>query len=55
MNSHIDPVGSLMFVETISRHLETLAKQALKLIGPLYSPYLFFFEDEGSGYKLRVS
>ena len=32
MNSHIDPVGPVMFVVSISRRQETLAKKALKLV-----------------------
>ena len=35
MYSHIDSVGSVMFVERSSRHKETHAKKALNLISPL--------------------
>ena len=35
MNCHTDPVGSVMFVERISRHQEALAKDTLKLGSPL--------------------
>ena len=35
MYSHIDSVGSVMFVERNSRHQETHAKEALYLVSPL--------------------
>ena len=35
MPSHIDSVGSVMFVERSSRHQETHAKNALYLVSPL--------------------
>ena len=54
MHSHIDSVGSVMFVERSSRHQETQAKKALNLVSPL-SVTSQNFKDQGSGYPLRVS
>ena len=52
INSQIDPVCSVMFVERISRHQETLAKKELKLVSPL--DYLSCnFCDLGSGYTCK--
>ena len=38
MNCHINPVGSVMYVERNSRHQETLADKALELISPCSIP-----------------
>ena len=57
MHNHIDSVGSVMFVERNSRHQETQAKKIKKrldLKSPLSLSLPGIFEDQGSGYPLRV-
>ena len=52
MNSHIDSVGPVMFVERILGNQEPLAKKYLKLESAL-DCLPATFQDQGSEYSLR--
>ena len=47
INGHLDPFVSVTFVERILRQQKRLARKALRLVSPLYTP---FWNISGPGF-----